>query len=70
MEKEFSDVTSIHDNEVPKTICINCAFSNPSFLKHMIREGTRITPPPIPNSPAKKPENTPIIKNMRIIMIK
>lgn len=56
---EASELKTITPKDVPKTIWVRASSGNPNHLKMKKKEGIIMTPPPIPKSPAKKPEKIP-----------
>ena len=54
------EVNTMVENEVPNAIAINCASGTPAWGNKINSMGTIIVPPPMPNSPAKKPVTAPI----------
>ena len=61
VKTETIDVRIIIEKEVPTAKCITYVLSifNASNIKN--KKGTVISPPPIPNNPAKKPTGTAVI---------
>ena len=56
----------ITPNELPNTICAKMLSSKPRYEKIKKKVGIMIIPPPIPNNPAKTPENVPSRKYKKI----
>ena len=54
------EVNTMVENEVPSAIAISCASGTPARGNKINSMGTMIVPPPMPNSPAKKPVTAPI----------
>ena len=55
VKTEENDVKIVIVNAVPTVKCIKYSLSIPYNSKIKNKKGTEINPPPIPNSPAKKP---------------
>ena len=53
------EVSTMVAIEVPSVRCMICASGKPWAEKIMNRNGTSVSPPPTPNSPAMKPAKTP-----------
>ena len=64
---EIIEVGTIIENEVPTAKCIKYAWFMFKLSKIKNRKGTVISPPPIPNNPARKPTGKAvrIINNMK-----
>ena len=56
----------ITPKELPKTICAKIPSAKPKYEKIKKKVGIMIIPPPMPNNPAKTPENVPSKKYKKI----
>ena len=60
------ELKTITPKELPKTMCDKIESSKPRYEKIKKKVGIIIIPPPIPNNPAKTPENVPSKKYKKI----